>query len=304
MPYDPITAAKNANFVQFTYNMFKAAPTNLRPPVDPGLAAAGYELLYYLSAHDFQEVRFYGYLAASTASPGNVVLAVRGTQTVPEWILDFDALPLPYLGKGFVVAGFRNIAESFQFTDPTGVTVGNLTAALAARNAKVPISNVTVLGHSLGAALATLAAAQIKFSGNGIGGALSLFTYASPRVGLLDFMTAFNHAVPDTFRVWNTLDIVPQVPTIPYVHVGQSKELKQQQSQIQKLQVNPSCEHSLQSYQWLLDPGGFSIGTGCAVAAPAKMEGGVESIGGAAVVPVNESALGAAALARGLQQEM
>jgi hypothetical protein len=296
MPFDPILAAKQANFVNFAYNMFAAEPNSLRPPVDPGLGAAGYDLLSYLTAHDLQDVKFYGYLAAETASPGNLVVAIRGTETAAEWLLDFDALPLPYLGKGMVAGGFRAIAQSFQFMQPDGTVIGDLPTTLAARNAATPITSVTVLGHSLGAALATLAAAQIAFSSSPTGGLLELQTYASPRVGLLDFMTSFNHAVPTTFRIWNTLDIVPQVPTFPYIHVGQSEELKQTQAQLQHLKVNPACEHHLTTYQWLLDAADFQVNADCVMAAPLA----AHAIGGAAAVP--ETTLGAAALATAMHQ--
>jgi hypothetical protein len=296
MPFDPILAAKQANFVQFAYNMFTAEPNSLRPAVDPGLATAGFDLVSYLSAHDLQDVKFYGYLAAETASPGNLVIAIRGTETPAEWLLDFDALPLPYLGKGMVAGGFRAIAQSFQFMDLSGAVIGDLPTTLAARNTATPITSITVLGHSLGAALATLAAAQIAFSNTPTGGKLELATYASPRVGLLDFMTSFNHAVPTAFRIWNTLDVVPQVPTFPYVHVGQSEELKQTQAQLQHLKVTPSCEHHLGNYQWLLDPAHFAVNAPCVLAAPLA----AHAIGGA--VAVTETTLGAAALATAMHQ--
>ncbi|HYB39497.1 MAG TPA: hypothetical protein VEF72_29775 [Mycobacterium sp.] len=47
-----------------------------------------------------------------------------------------------------------------------------------------------------------------------------LVTFAGPRVGLPDFVTAFNADIESCFRVVNFLDIVPFVPPAPYVHVG------------------------------------------------------------------------------------
>jgi hypothetical protein len=304
MPYSPQAAAHKAQFVQFVYNMYSANSSSLTPPVDSGLAAAGYAFLFYLTAHDIKEVKFYGYLAAPTNSPGDVLLAIRGTEDTKEWLLDFDALPLPYLGKGAVAAGFRSIADTFNFIDATGGNHGNLTTMLAARNAASPISSITILGHSLGSALATLAAAQIAFSTLGLATLVELWTYASPRVGLPDFEGAFNKALPNTYRIFNSLDIVPQVPTFPYVHVGQSKELKQTQEQIQQLQTTPACEHHLSTYEWLLDPGEFSIESDCRVAAPAagQAEAMAAHAMGAAAATVNERALGAAALARELHR--
>jgi hypothetical protein len=301
MPYDPITASQKARFIQFAYNMFSGNPASLTPPVDPGLATAGYDLVFYLTAKDFQSVKFYGYVAAATADPGDIVVAIRGTETFTEWLLDFDALPLPYLGKGLVADGFRLIAESYQLTTPAGAAVGNLTAALAARNAATPITNITVLGHSLGGALATLAAAQIAFSGAAATIPLTLWTYASPRVAFPDFMSAFNTAVPNSYRIWNSLDIVPEVPVFPYVHVGQSEQLKQTQAQIQKLKVSSPCEHHLTTYEWLLDPANFQLDTDCQLAAPLVLA--AHAVGApVAAAPVTEASAGAAALAHGLLQ--
>jgi hypothetical protein len=93
--------------------MFETDPNSLTPEPDAGIAATGYQLLYYLNAHDFQSVKFYGYIAASLTSPEELINAIRGTETLEEWLLNFSGLPLPYLGKGFVPAGFRGIADFF-----------------------------------------------------------------------------------------------------------------------------------------------------------------------------------------------
>jgi hypothetical protein len=69
-------------------------------------------------------------------------------------------------------------------------------------------------GHSLGAALATLAA-------NRYGKAQGLYTFGSPRVGDVDFADAFHISA---YRFVNNNDIVPKVPPpIRYKHVGDLK---------------------------------------------------------------------------------
>jgi hypothetical protein len=92
-------------------------------------------------------------------------------------------------------------------------------------------------------------------------------------VGLLDFASSFDDAVPASYRIWNTLDIVPQTPTFPYIHVsGLGDAIIQTQAQIETLLVTPACEHHLTSYQWLLDPDNFQLDAGCAdVAAHARV---------------------------------
>jgi hypothetical protein len=91
-------------------------------------------------------------------------------------------------------------------------------------------------------------------------------SFASPRVGLLDFASHFNGVVKTSYRVWNSLDIVPEVPTFPYIHVsGKGDELKQSQEQLSELAFNPACEHHLSSYLWLLDSANFQLDPSCTV---------------------------------------
>ena len=74
-----------------------------------------------------------------------------------------------------------------------------------------PRRTVWFTGHSLGAALATLAAQRY-------GQVRGLYTYGSPRVGDLDFKRAF--LVP-TYRFVNHDNIVTKVPPpLLYQHIG------------------------------------------------------------------------------------
>jgi hypothetical protein len=262
-------AAQIANFVQFAYNMFSAGVPI--PPADPGIAAAGFDLLYYLNGSDFDVVKFYGFIAASKTNPGEFVLSIRGTENPAEWLLDFIALPVPFTpapDAGFVALGFLSIFNSFLFIDKTGASM-TLSGAVTQMATSAPIRKLTVVGHSLGGALATLAAAELAI--NNVAGSQSVltsYTFGSPRVGLLDFAASFNKAVTTTFRIWNTLDIVPEVPAFPFIHVaGVGDGILQTQQQMSTLVFTPACEHHLTSYLWLLDPADFPLDTACNQAA-------------------------------------
>ena len=266
MSFDKIDAAKKANLIDFAYNMFQ--PGLLQPPVDPGIAQAGYQFLYYLNATDFHSREFYGYIAASTTTPGAYVLVVRGTETLQEWLLDVAALPVfftPAPDAGSVALGFLSIYRTFEFFEAAGAsqTLSQVVAELAVKPAG--ITEFLVLGHSLGAALATLAAAELALvNPSGIKDKVVIYTFASPRVGLLDFAASFNDAVPSSFRIWNILDIVPQFPTFPFIHVsGFGDSIVQTEQQLETLVYLPACEHHLTSYQWLLDPAGSQLADGC-----------------------------------------
>jgi triacylglycerol lipase len=101
---------------------------------------------------------------------------------------------------------------------------------------------VTVTGHSLGAALATLLALDMTSNTNF---PLALYTLASPRVGDLSFHNLFNHVVPNAYRVANRLDIVPKTPPpLFYFHVGDETDLIPGSA----MKFDLPCEHHLTSY--------------------------------------------------------
>ncbi|HEY2084627.1 MAG TPA: lipase family protein, partial [Mycobacterium sp.] len=102
---------------------------------------------------------------------------------------------------------------------------------------------ILVTGHSLGAALAVLAAPDIaqNMPPNTI--EPRLITFAGPRVGVSDFAEKFNAAIESCYRVVNFLDIVPLLPPAPYVDVGA------QISVDSGGQVQLGWRHSLAAYQ-------------------------------------------------------
>ncbi len=273
MPFNRKTAADIGVFVQFAYEMFDEG--GLQPAPAQGISDTGYDLVYYLDATDSlfpdfrAKKRFYGYLAVAKDNPGNLVLAIRGTRGPQEWLLDFLAVPVPFTPapkKGMVALGFLSIFNSFEFVDLIGRTT-TLSGAITQLNNANPIETLTVVGHSLGSALATLATAELAFLNvAGIKDKLTLYPFASPRVGLLNFASAFNRAVTSCVRIWNVLDIVPQMPPFPYFHVsGFGEPIVQTATQLQQLAINPRCEHILPDYLWLIDANDFAIDQKCSL---------------------------------------
>jgi hypothetical protein len=138
-------------------------------------------------------------------------VSFRGTQDLDDWIHDFDAETADYQprpGYGQVHAGFQEVYRLVR---------GSLAANLA--TACQGCTQLLLTGHSLGAALAVLAAPDVRWN---MPPQLEprLITFAGPRVGLPDFVNSFNTDIEACFRVVNLLDIVPHVPGPPYVHVG------------------------------------------------------------------------------------
>jgi predicted lipase len=187
---------------------------------------------------------------------GDVAIAIRGTEGTLEWIHDADFLlvPCPFLtGAGHTEDGFTAMYESLR----TGVAANSPTVVNALAKLPFPrsVSSVTVCGHSLGGALATLLALDV--AANTSYKNPSVYTFGSPRIGDSLFASTYDQVVKNSYRVANRLDIVPTLPPpVDYDHVLNLYEL----NPIRFLPLppkvlvkfDPGCEHSLQTYLYLL----------------------------------------------------
>lgn len=84
------------------------------------------------------------------------------------------------------------------------------------------VSVIHCVGHSLGGAIATLAADYIKANGNVSN--VKLYTFGSPRVGLESFAQKCTSRLVENniYRVCHSTDPVPTLPTWPFYHVPNS----------------------------------------------------------------------------------
>jgi triacylglycerol lipase len=128
-------------------------------------------------------------------------VVIRGTISPLEWLEDASIVPVPFAPKwGNTTNGFKTIYSQLS------PTIIKAIQALKATNA---FAMLYVTGHSLGAALAHLAAADI-FIQQGI--LSTSYTLAGPRTGDSDFAAAFELSGLQTWRIFNTEDIVPTLP--------------------------------------------------------------------------------------------
>ncbi|MBK1988126.1 lipase family protein [Sphaerospermopsis aphanizomenoides BCCUSP55] len=74
------------------------------------------------------------------------------------------------------------------------------------------ISNVTVTGHSLGGALATLCAVDIQYNFAQQLTSIEAYTFGAPKVGNNGFCKSYNERVPKSYRFVHGMDIVPALP--------------------------------------------------------------------------------------------
>ncbi len=131
------------------------------------------------------------------------LVAFRGTESTGDWLADLNALGTNSPRYGRVHRGFY-----YAFQD-----VAEQTLSLLLQQPDRPLF---ITGHSLGGALATIAAAewQGEFNVRGV------YTYGQPRVGGADFQAYMEQRYPHSFfRFVNNNDIVPRVPP-GYSHVG------------------------------------------------------------------------------------
>jgi hypothetical protein len=187
---------------------------------------------------------------------GDVVIAIRGTEGIDEWIHDAEFLQVtcPFLpGAGRTEDGFTAMYNSLRTSlAPGSPSVVNALATLPFKQA---VTSLTICGHSLGGALVTLLALDV--AANTTFKNPTVYSYASPRTGDPSFADTYNQVVKNTFRIANRVDLVPMLPLPPsYLHVKTLTELNpiQLMSLPPKILVNLTvpCAHSLNTYLYLL----------------------------------------------------
>jgi triacylglycerol lipase len=174
-------------------------------------------------------------LMGRNAASRTAFLSFRGTSDAAEWVADIDAVPDVYRaisGFGQVHSGFQEVYELVR---------ANIAATLA--TATADCDQILITGHSLGAALAVLAAPDVACNMPPNTIEPRLITFAGPRVGVSDFAAEFNALIESCYRVVNVLDVVPYLPPASYVHVGA------QISVDSGGQVQIAWRHSLPAYQ-------------------------------------------------------
>jgi len=277
--YDVAQATLLGQFIEAAYAMFNANPGQLTPPPSANFPP-GYRLAAAIQMRDFvigsTDPLFYGFVAQSIAEPNKFVLAFRGTSNGVEWWDDLHALgltPFRVPGCGQVGEGFARIYNTIHLVEypaagPTAALApmsladrGSLSkqmAALVSRHAAAPpraealpaASTVSVTGHSLGAALATMYALENAKSDQ-VHNPL-VCTFASPRVGDPTFAAAFNALRLTSWRFANAPDLVPQLPPpfFGFQHVDALCGLNSAG------QVLPTfgCWHALETYLSLINP--------------------------------------------------
>jgi pimeloyl-ACP methyl ester carboxylesterase len=142
-----------------------------------------------------------------------VEIACRGSKNIQNWQTNFqaDLIPTPCgARRGRVHAGFAKAYGSLQ-----SVIAMKIQESLIGYNLRKPVL-CTVVGHSLGGALATLAAYDLATAPTqSCAFNVRCVTLGSPRVGDAEFASNYLSAVPSTARIVHASDVVPRVPVNP-----------------------------------------------------------------------------------------
>ncbi|MBL8174953.1 MAG: lipase family protein [Bryobacterales bacterium] len=256
-------AADLADLIDYAYTLNSSATPGTYPLTLPKPVPAGYKIAAVAYATDniiiYENTRYYAVVAESADA---LVVAIRGTGDAVEWVLDFDFTLTPFSqGEGKVETGFYSIFLSMRFIDLNGNPF-DLTTWLVSKLAANPQLALIVEGHSLGGALSSMLA--VWLSGNAVlRKAMNAITIASPAPGDGDFAAYYNGRIPATYRIWNPLDLVPHAPpeSLGFVQLaGIGLRLAPTWQQMEQYDfLSPLCNHSLLTYQWLLDTGGHPL---------------------------------------------
>lgn len=140
-----------------------------------------------------------------------IVVSFRGSASIKNWIadLDFTTVTTDICSGCTAHQGFWN-----SWTEARS----GVLAAVKSATTSYPNYKIVAVGHSLGGAIADLAAAELRQSGYTV----ALYTFGSPRIAgpnLSDFIT---NQPGGNYRITHYNDPVPRLPPISFgfVHVS------------------------------------------------------------------------------------
>ncbi len=160
-----------------------------------------------------------------------IIFACRGTESVSDAVVDISIWKEKFQDLIYCnnvdTNAYKNIKVHSGFLNQYNTIKYTIMATLYSHlwtHGGHASKKVICVGHSLGGALSTLAAACAKAHfGEKIH--VSCFTFGSPRVGNRDFVRYFNDNVDVCERYVNGCDIITRVPKLFFSHVKGEKKI-------------------------------------------------------------------------------
>lgn len=155
-----------------------------------------------------------------------VTIVFRGSDSSVDWNTNFDAMQArAEFGEsevGTAIIGDKDCEKVYPYegknSSQSAMHRGFTRAYFSARDLihahlrDRNLTGVTVTGHSLGGALATLCAVDVQYNFTDKVSEIEVYTFGSPRVGNDGFRASFNRRVPHSYRFVHGMDIVPALP--------------------------------------------------------------------------------------------
>ncbi|KAF8728122.1 hypothetical protein HU200_018701 [Digitaria exilis] len=196
----------------------------------------------------------------------DIAVVLRGTATCPEWAENLRASLVPLTDGDDapkVAKGFLSLYKT------PGDHVPSLSASIVDEVKRLvelykgEELSITIVGHSLGASLALLAADELSecFSSTGTDHRpppIAVVSFGGPKTGNRAFAERLQRRDVNVLRVVNVGDVVTRVPAPiareGYVHAGGAElRLQSRDSPCLRPDAGPACCHDLEAYLHLLD---------------------------------------------------
>lgn len=167
-----------------------------------------------------------------------IFLAIRGSSNIENWMENLDVLKTtyPYCSGCEVHTGFYLAYHDIK---------AKMMSSMVNLYQKHPSAKILITGHSLGAAIATLAFVDLYSQ---FGKIDYFYTFGSPRVGNENFANYLNKGFGDVFkaRVTHYKDPVPRLPfqNMGFLHIDREVFYNEASSQYILCNVggeDPSC---------------------------------------------------------------
>ncbi|KAJ7132659.1 Alpha/Beta hydrolase protein [Mycena filopes] len=226
--FDTVSPALFDDFVRYTKYSSAAYILICRNPL-------GNTLVYSFSdgAHGF---------IARDDTRSEIILTFRGTLTPTDVLTDLIAFMVPLQSPG--IPRLPGVSVHQGFLKSYNSVAADVLAAVVAEHQRFPTYTIIVTGHSLGGALASLAAPVVKSTLPNAD--VKLYTFGQPRVGNAEFAALVEKAmgVDNIFRVVHTNDGVPMVPRLGNPLSGRYRHFATEYWQFQDPSMDDATPHA------------------------------------------------------------